>query len=76
MVMSLPQARQARATEFRCLKLPESFPTPRFTFGDWVETDENDVGMIVGMTLCRLGPESWWIYELDLTIDSPNFWVC
>lgn len=74
MVMSLPQARQDRATESRCLKLPESFPTPRFSFGDWVKTDEDDVGMIVGMCVFRLGPDAWWMYELDITIESPNFW--
>ena len=74
MVMLLPQARQAGATESHCLKLPESFPTPRFGFGDWVKTDEDDVGMVVGLTLTRSGPESWWIYDLDLTCDSPNYW--
>lgn len=72
--MLLPQARQERATDSHCLKLPETFPTPRFSFGDWVKTDDDDVGMIVGMTLYRLGSHTWWEYQFDMTVDSPNFW--
>ena len=74
MVSQLALARQNRATESRCLILPEKFPTPRFTFGDCVKTNENDYGQVVGMTLFRYGEESFWIYYLDLTCDSPNFW--
>lgn len=60
-------------SENRCIRVPDDFPTPRFNFGDWVQTYEGDLGMIVGMILNNNGSARYWMYELDLTTDSPNF---
>ena len=57
----------------RSFTLPENFSTPRFKFGDWVETSDGDVGMIVGMSFNRSYFDKYWMYDLDLRIDSLNY---
>ena len=73
MISKTEQSCQERELNFHCLLLPENFRVPRFKFGDLVATNEGDRGIIVGMTLARNDHEECWIYELDLSIDSPNF---
>ena len=74
MVTRLKQARQERRANSHHLNLPQNFPSPKFQFGDLVRTHEGDDGEVVGMILQRSQYRAWWMYKLDLYMDSPNFW--
>ena len=59
----------------RSFTLPESFSTPRFKFGDWVEVEEGYAGMIIGMTVTGFAPDDFWMYQIDFPRDSLSFWL-
>ncbi|NEO54500.1 MAG: hypothetical protein F6K54_16275 [Okeania sp. SIO3B5] len=74
MLIQQTVTRQERRVNSHRLNLPQKFPKPKFQFGDIVRTDEGDSGEIVGMILFRSQERAWWKYQLDLYIDSPNYW--